>query len=103
MAHVFALLVPVLLSLAIHHHHFTIDTLFPLPDLQSVFPYEDDVWTVASSGPSKEKASIVPWRLNVSDANLEDFEGPLAKNALWHCNGRSKFCTWLYSRSIEKG
>ena len=73
------LLIPVLLGVAIRYHQCILDTLLPLPDLKSVFPFEDEVWTVAASGSAEETTAIVPWKLKVSDADLEDLKDRLRK------------------------
>lgn len=73
-----SLIVPVFFALAIRYHQCIFDKLFPLPDLRTFFPFEDEEWTLTKSSPTA-KQDIVPWKLQVSNADLEDLKERLRR------------------------
>jgi hypothetical protein len=77
----FSIVGTILFSLAVYHHERVLSILSPLPDLKTAFPYDDELWTLASPGDKSAAADdqIVPWRLQVSEADLDDLKERLQK------------------------
>ncbi|OQV21191.1 Epoxide hydrolase 1 [Hypsibius exemplaris] len=73
----FTLITPVLFGLAVYHHDYILDTIFPLPDIKTALPYGDADWSAPGSKPAKADDAVVPWKLQVSNKDLEDLKDRL--------------------------
>ncbi|OQV21192.1 Epoxide hydrolase 1 [Hypsibius exemplaris] len=73
----FTLITPILLGLAVYNHDCLLEKFFPLPDIKTVFPFGDEEWSAPGSKPAKADDAVVPWKLQVSNKDLEDLKDRL--------------------------